>query len=72
MAQTQNVSAEDYDRYLGHLRKVARDRGAESVFQEYGADVIIGPADGPLPSIAACGGTLDILFPMTFLLMVGT
>lgn len=55
-SQNQNTSAEDYERHLLHLRSVARDRGVERVFEIYGVDVILGPTDSGLTSLATGGG----------------
>lgn len=55
-SQNQNTSAEDYERHMLHLRNVARDRGVERVLDVYGVDVILGPTDSGLTSLATGGG----------------
>lgn len=41
---------------MAHLRKVARDQGVDRVLKEYGVDVILGPTDSGLTSMASAGG----------------
>lgn len=53
------MSSEDYDRHLAHLRQVARDEGVDRVLSTYGVDVILGPTDSGLTSIATAGGMLS-------------
>lgn len=55
-AQNQNTSSEAYNRHLQHLRHVARDQGIEHVLKTYGVDVILGPTDSGLTSMATGGG----------------
>ena len=55
-AQESQVSSEEYELNLAHLRNVARDKGVEMIFQTYAANVIIGPTDSLLPAFATCGG----------------
>jgi amidase len=58
-SQEQNMSSEDYDRHLAHLRKVARDEGVDRVLNTYGVDVILGPTDCGLTSMATAGGKIS-------------
>lgn len=58
-----NTSPAVYDRHLAHLREVTRDRGFEKVFETHGVDVIIGPTDSDLRSLAAGGGKI-LIFPV--------
>lgn len=53
------MSSEDYDRHLAHLRRVARDEGVDRVLSTYGVDVILGPTDSGLTSMATAGGMLS-------------
>jgi amidase len=41
---------------FAHMRKVARDLGVERVFKTYGVNVIIGPADGFISTMATSSG----------------
>ncbi|KAM6481339.1 hypothetical protein HDV62DRAFT_76684, partial [Trichoderma sp. SZMC 28011] len=49
------------------MRKVARDSGVESVFQTYGVNVIIGPADGFISTMASSGGYPVAVMPLSYL-----
>lgn len=51
-----NTSPEDYERHMSNLRKLARDQGVERVLKEHGVDVILGPTDSALASMASAGG----------------
>lgn len=51
-----DTSPEDYERHLTNLRKLARDQGVERLLKEYGVDVILGPTDSGLTSMASAGG----------------
>ncbi|KAJ5098877.1 hypothetical protein N7532_005878 [Penicillium argentinense] len=66
-AEDQTTSPAEYERHLAHLREVARDRGIEKVLQEHGVDVIIGPTDSNLRSLAAAGGYPVCGMPLGYL-----
>ncbi len=51
-----NLTTDEYKIHLHHMRDVARTRGVDSIIKEYGVDVIIGPADSLLTSIASGSG----------------
>ena len=53
----------EYDRLFAHMRKVARDSGVERVFRTHGVNVIIGPADGFISTMASSGGECHITNP---------
>jgi amidase len=55
-----NLTSAEYDMYLKKLREIARTQGVDRILNEYDADVIIGPADSLLSSIAAASGTEEI------------
>lgn len=55
-AQEMHVSAQDYQRHLNHLKKAAGEDGVDYILQQYGVDVIIGPADSFLTSLATGSG----------------
>ena len=57
-SENQRTTPAEYQRHLAHLREVARDRGFEKVFDTHGVDVIIGPTDSDLRSLAAAGGKI--------------
>ncbi|KAK3937830.1 amidase signature domain-containing protein [Diplogelasinospora grovesii] len=66
-AQNQQTTQEEYDRHLRHLRYTARDRGVEAVLKDRGVDVILGPIDSGLTSIAAAGGFPLCAMPLGYL-----
>ncbi|KAL7963221.1 amidase signature domain-containing protein [Trichoderma compactum] len=65
--ENQTVSATEYDLLLAHMRKVARDSGVERVFQTHGVNVIIGPADGFISTMATSGGYHVAAMPLSCL-----
>ncbi|KAL7804413.1 amidase signature domain-containing protein [Trichoderma afarasin] len=65
--ENQNVSATEYDRLFAYMRKVARDLGVERVFQTHGVNVIIGPADGFISTMATSGGYPVAAMPLSYL-----
>ncbi|KAL6807582.1 amidase signature domain-containing protein [Trichoderma sp. SZMC 28013] len=65
--ENQNVSATEYDRLFAHMRKVARDSGVERVFRTHGVNVIIGPADGFISTMASSGGYPVAAMPLSYL-----
>ncbi|KAK0737091.1 amidase signature domain-containing protein [Apiosordaria backusii] len=65
-AEWQNLSSEGHAWYLKNLRRVSRDVIAEPVFNN-GIDVIIGPADGLLSTLAVVGGYPIAAMPLSYL-----
>ncbi|KAL9565717.1 hypothetical protein ACKAV7_009899 [Fusarium commune] len=55
-AQESDISAEDYEKNLSHLRKVARDDGLDRIFKEYDVDVIVGSSDTAIKAFASGSG----------------
>lgn len=55
-AQALELSPEDYEKHLSHLRKVARQDGLDYIFQKYGVDLILGSSDTSLTSYATGSG----------------
>lgn len=55
-AQEQQTSPEEYERHLAHLRRAATVDGIDRILDEYGLDVIIGPADSFITSYATGSG----------------
>jgi len=49
------------------MRQMARNKGIDHVLSEYKVDVIIGPSDGPLQSMAACAGYPIVQMPLSYL-----
>ncbi|KAI9158329.1 putative amidase family protein [Paramyrothecium foliicola] len=62
-----NISRSDYDRMFNHVRNVARDKGVERVFRTHEVNVIIGPADGFISTMAATGGYPVAAMPLSYL-----
>ncbi|KAK4147940.1 amidase signature domain-containing protein [Dichotomopilus funicola] len=56
-----------YNRHLEHLRHVARDQGIERVLKTYEVDVILGPTDSGLTSMATGGGYSLCGMPLSYL-----
>lgn len=59
-AQEQQTSPEEYARHLAHLRRAATVNGIDRILDEYGLDVIIGPADSFITSFATGSGTFKV------------
>nr|POF02552.1 putative j domain-containing protein c4h3.01 [Quercus suber] len=55
-AYQQRVSATDYQEHLAHLREAGRGQGLDQLFEKYGVDVVIAPADSLLSSFATASG----------------
>ncbi|MCP2937644.1 hypothetical protein NK983_33605, partial [Salmonella enterica subsp. enterica serovar Typhimurium] len=52
-----DLSRGQYDNHLKHMRRVARKQGLDKIFNDYEVDIIIGPCDSSLPSLASGSGT---------------
>ncbi|KAK2594393.1 hypothetical protein QQS21_007899 [Conoideocrella luteorostrata] len=66
-AQGMHVSAQDYKKHLQHLKKAAGEDGVSHILQKYGVDVIIGPADSFLTSMATGSGYPIAGMPLSYL-----
>jgi amidase len=55
-AEELDLSSEDYEKNLSHLRKVTRDNGLDYIFKEYGVDVIVGSSDTAIKAFASGSG----------------
>ncbi|KAL5598149.1 hypothetical protein FOBRF1_011942 [Fusarium oxysporum] len=55
-AEESDLSPEDYEKNLSHLRKVTRDDGLDRIFKEYGVDVIVGSSDTAIKAFASGSG----------------
>lgn len=62
-----NTSPEEYAGHLAHLRKMSRDQGVEKILKEHGVDVIIGPTDSGLTSMASASGFPLCAMPLSYL-----
>ncbi|KAF2756644.1 amidase signature enzyme [Pseudovirgaria hyperparasitica] len=56
----------DVNEALTFMRRVARDEGIDKILQDSGADVIIGPANSGLPTIAAAAGYPIATLPLGY------
>lgn len=61
------TTPEEYDRHLAHLRNLSRDEGVEKILKEHGVDVIIGPTDSGLTSMASASGFPLCAMPLSYL-----
>ncbi|KJK76332.1 hypothetical protein H634G_08392 [Metarhizium anisopliae BRIP 53293] len=66
-AQERHVSVQDYNRHLKHLENAARGDGVDHILQKYEVDVIIGPADSFLTSMATGSGYPIAGMPLSYL-----
>ena len=55
-ALTHSYTTEDLDAALAHARRIGRSEGIDKMLKVYDIDVIIGPAESAMPSIAAASG----------------
>lgn len=51
-----NLTEAQYQEYVKKIRDVCRDEGIDYILDKYDADVIIGPADSTLSTIASGSG----------------
>lgn len=66
-AQEQQTSPEEYERHLEHLRRAAAVDGIARILDEYGLDVILGPADSFITSFATGSGYPIAAMPLSYL-----
>ncbi|KAI0095556.1 putative glutamyl-tRNA amidotransferase subunit A [Nemania sp. FL0031] len=65
--QEQHLESEEYDETLEYLRRITRDEGIDRILKEYDVDVIIGPADSFITSLATGSGYPVAGMPLTYL-----
>ncbi|KAI1317387.1 putative glutamyl-tRNA amidotransferase subunit A [Xylariaceae sp. FL0255] len=70
-AEESRMSEEDYREHVTHLRRVCRDDGIDFILQKYGVDVIIGPADSAITSLATGSGYPVAAMPLSYLTFNG-
>ncbi|KAK0507196.1 hypothetical protein JMJ35_010234 [Cladonia borealis] len=66
-ALAHNYTTEDLEKALAHARRIGRDEGIDKILKEYDIDVIIGPADSKMPTIAAASGSPIAGMPLGYL-----
>ncbi|KAI4870985.1 putative glutamyl-tRNA amidotransferase subunit A [Hypoxylon rubiginosum] len=65
--QEQSLTAEQYEKTLEHLRSISRDHGIDRILREFDVDVIIGPADSFITSLATGSGYPVAGMPLSYL-----
>ncbi|KAI1773051.1 putative glutamyl-tRNA amidotransferase subunit A [Hypoxylon cercidicola] len=65
--EKQHLAAEQYNKTLEHLRRTSRDNGIDYILKEFEVDVIIGPADSFMTSLAAASGYPVAGMPLSYL-----
>ncbi|KAL5330945.1 hypothetical protein ACEPPN_000471 [Leptodophora sp. 'Broadleaf-Isolate-01'] len=58
-AEQLNLTAAEFQRYLSKMREVCREQGIDYILDKFNADVIIGPADSTLSTIASGSGKMN-------------
>ncbi|KAJ6021031.1 hypothetical protein N7540_006535 [Penicillium herquei] len=66
-AQNDTTSAEDYERNLSFLRHMGREKGVDLALKTHNVDIIIGPADSDLSSMASATGYPICAMPLSYL-----
>ncbi|KAJ5948604.1 hypothetical protein N7454_001911 [Penicillium verhagenii] len=66
-AENQNLSTEDYNRHLSYLRHMGREEGVDLALKKYDVDVILGPIDSGLASLATAAGYPICAMPLSYL-----
>ncbi|KAJ5724053.1 hypothetical protein N7488_002088 [Penicillium malachiteum] len=66
-SQNNTTSAEEYERNLSFLRHMGREKGVDLALKTHGVDVIIGPADSKLSSMASATGYPICAMPLSYL-----
>ncbi|KAH8587275.1 amidase signature domain-containing protein [Bisporella sp. PMI_857] len=66
-AASLKLSPGEYDAHLRNIREIGRTRGIDKVLNQFGLDVIIGPADSQLTKIAAAAGYPVASLPLDYL-----
>ncbi|KAJ6093074.1 hypothetical protein N7486_008363 [Penicillium sp. IBT 16267x] len=66
-AENQQLSTEEYDRHLSYLRHMGGEKGVDLALKTYGVDVILGPIDSGLSSLATASGYPLCAMPLSYL-----
>ncbi|KAJ5648058.1 hypothetical protein N7490_004430 [Penicillium lividum] len=66
-SENQQLSTEDYDRNLSYLRQMGGEKGVDMALKQYGVDVILGPIDSGLTSLATAAGYPLCAMPLSYL-----
>jgi len=66
-AASLQLSSAEYEAHLSNIRTVARTKGIDRVLQQFGIDVIIGPADSQATKFAAAAGYPIASLPLGYL-----
>jgi amidase len=54
--QNQKLRPNEYNEHFENMRRLSRQEGIDFILEKYGLDVIIGPADSFIFSLATCSG----------------
>ncbi|KAL6699633.1 amidase signature domain-containing protein [Trichoderma pleuroticola] len=60
-SENTEITPEDRENYVAHLKNLGRDEGIDKIFDEYGINVVMGPLESPLYYFAAVCGTISLL-----------
>ncbi|KAJ5083647.1 hypothetical protein N7456_013074 [Penicillium angulare] len=66
-SQNKSISPEEYDRNLSYLREMGREKGIDLALERYGVDVILGPIDSTISSLATATGYPICAMPLSYL-----
>ncbi|KAJ5672228.1 hypothetical protein N7507_001355 [Penicillium longicatenatum] len=66
-AENQKLTTEEYDRHLSYLRHMGGEKGVDLALKTYGVDVILGPIDSGLTSLATASGYPLCAMPLSYL-----
>jgi amidase len=62
-AQDFHMKPEDYQTSLAYIRRMSKEEGIDKILAQYNIDVIIGPADSFLSTLASAAGELRASSP---------
>ncbi|PVH79798.1 amidase signature enzyme [Cadophora sp. DSE1049] len=65
--QEQQLGPNEYNDHFENMRRLSREEGIDLILQKYGLDVIIGPADSFIFSLATCSGYPVAAMPLSYL-----
>lgn len=66
-SQNDNTSTEDCERAKAAMKELAGREGIDKVLDEYQLDVIVGPMDSPMSTLAACARYPSATMPLGYL-----
>ncbi|PNP59590.1 hypothetical protein THARTR1_00763 [Trichoderma harzianum] len=66
-SENTDMTPEDRENYVAHLKNLGRDEGIDKIFDEYGINVVMGPLESPLYYFAAVCGYPVAAMPLGYL-----